>query len=87
MLPRAIPLLRLLLTPNVHTARESGEALARLALASDVEGVSGQYFEGVKATGSSHDSDDRVKQDDLWDWTVAFLGADQLEVESYEELS
>lgn len=70
VLPRILPLLRLLLSPNIHSPRESGGALARLAVGSDVEGVSGQYFEGKKEIKSSKDSYDEAKQEDLWNWTV-----------------
>ncbi|KAI0401618.1 dehydrogenase/reductase [Xylaria palmicola] len=70
--PRIIPLARLIM-PNIHTPVESGKGLARLAVAEDVEGVSGRYFEGWKEIKSSRDSYDESKQEDLWEWTVAYL--------------
>ncbi|KAH8904750.1 dehydrogenase/reductase [Coniochaeta sp. PMI_546] len=73
VLPPLIPLLRLIYNDNVHSAEESGAALARLAIGADVEGVSGKYFEGLKEIKSSKDSYDESKQDDLWEWTVNFL--------------
>lgn len=73
VLPRIIPLLRVVLYANVHTPAESGAALARLAVGKDVEGVSGRYFEGLKEIKSSRDSYDEGKQEDLWEWTVGYL--------------
>lgn len=73
VLPRLIPLFRLIYSKNVHTPEESGAALARLAVGEDVEGVSGRYFEGVEERMSSVDSYDEGKQDDLWEWTVNYV--------------
>jgi NAD(P)-dependent dehydrogenase (short-subunit alcohol dehydrogenase family) len=87
VLPKVIPLLRLLISPNIHTPRESGEALARLAVGTDVEGVSGRYFEGKKEIPSSKDSYDEKKQEDLWDWTIEYLTkGDAEEVRRFSEL-
>ncbi|KAJ5987451.1 hypothetical protein N7451_011816 [Penicillium sp. IBT 35674x] len=77
VLPRIIPLLRVLISPNIHTAQESGEALARLAVGEDVEGVSGRYFEGRREIPSSKDSLDEAKQEDLWRWTIDAVARDE----------
>lgn len=74
VLPHIMPLLRVVI-PNVHTAEESGQALARLAVGKDVEGVSGRYFEGLREIKSSKDSYDESKQEDLWAWTVDYLSS------------
>lgn len=79
VLPHVIPLLRLVLTPNIHAPVDSGAALARLAVRADVDGVSGVYFEGLKEIKSSDDSYDRVKQEDLWNWTVDTVACDERE--------
>ncbi|KAK7228255.1 hypothetical protein V2G26_000425 [Clonostachys chloroleuca] len=73
VLPRTIGLLRLLVHPNVHSPAESGAALARLATGSDVEGITGKYFESLREIKSSEDSYNIAKQDDLWDWTVNYV--------------
>ncbi|KAI3321166.1 dehydrogenase/reductase [Xylariaceae sp. AK1471] len=86
LMPRMIPLLRLLLTPNVHTARDSGEALARLAIDPELEGVSAEYFEGRKVIGSSKDSYDEAKQEDLWRWTIEYLVQGDEERENFEQI-
>lgn len=79
ILPSIIPLLRLIISPNVHTVAESGGALARLAIDSDVEGSSGVYYEGLKQIKSSEVSYDQQKQEDLWQWTVnALVSSDDL---------
>ncbi|KAF2163561.1 hypothetical protein M409DRAFT_37243 [Zasmidium cellare ATCC 36951] len=87
VLPRIIPLLRLILSPNIHTPQESGRNLARLAVSSEVEGVSGKYFEAGKSIDSSKDSYDESKQEDLWNWTVEFVARDKAEVESFKSLT
>ncbi|KAI1104959.1 dehydrogenase/reductase [Jackrogersella minutella] len=70
--PRIMPLARLIM-PNIHSPKESGRALARLAVGEDVEGVSGKYFEGLREIKSSRDSYDESKQEELWAWTVAYV--------------
>ena len=86
VLPYIVPVLRTLVTPNVHTAKESGQALARLAISPEVEGVSGKYFEGLKEIESSKDSYDKAKQENIWDWTGEFLGRDDKEREAFKKL-
>lgn len=78
--PRIIPVLKMLFkTGNIHTAKESGGNLARLAIGEDerggdsVKGASGKYWEGRKVIRSSEVSYDEGKQEDLWKWTVEFV--------------
>ncbi|KAI0384939.1 NAD(P)-binding protein [Hypomontagnella monticulosa] len=85
VLTRATFLLKLLLTPNIHTPGESGASLARLAIGSDVEGKSAMYFEGRKVIKSSKDSYDEAKQEDLWKWTVNYLARNDEERERFEQ--
>ncbi|KAI1073738.1 dehydrogenase/reductase [Whalleya microplaca] len=87
VMPRALPVLRLLISPNIHKPQESGVNLARMATGADMDGVSGKYFEGRKEIPSSKDSYDEKKQDDLWRWTVTYLsGGDEAELTRFEEL-
>jgi NAD(P)-dependent dehydrogenase (short-subunit alcohol dehydrogenase family) len=86
VLPRILPLLRMLVNPNIHTPAESGAALARLAMGADVEGVSGKYFEGLREIPSSKDSYVREKQDDLWQWTVNHVAQSLEEASRFNEL-
>ncbi|KAI1779046.1 NAD(P)-binding protein [Hypoxylon cercidicola] len=86
ILPRLIPLMRLLLSPNIHTARESGANLARLAIDPDVEGESGVYYEGPKPIRTSELSYEEAKQEDLWRWTVDYLAKGDQERERFEQL-
>ncbi|KAK3617962.1 hypothetical protein LTR56_018444 [Elasticomyces elasticus] len=86
VLPRILPLLRSLISPNIHTPRESGQALARLAIGDDVAGVSGKYFEGMKAIKSSQDSYSTEKQNELWEWTVLFIAENPTEEKGSKEL-
>lgn len=87
VLTRIIPLLRLIMFPNIHRPEDSGAALARLAVSEDVAGVSGKYFEGMKEIPSSTDSYVVEKQDDLWAWTVTHLAkGDEAEAARFSEL-
>ncbi|CAL5869151.1 uncharacterized protein PFLUO_LOCUS3379 [Penicillium psychrofluorescens] len=83
ILPCITPLLRLFLSPNVHTAQVSGNCLAQLAIASDVDGVSGVYFEGNKKIKSSQASYDESKQEDLWQWTIGTLAQSEEEKNAF----
>ncbi|OQU98680.1 hypothetical protein CLAIMM_04428 [Cladophialophora immunda] len=84
VLPALIPLLRLVLSPNIHRPQESGAALAWLALDAEARGASGVYFEGTKQIKSSADSYDEAKQEELWSWTVKTLAGDEQERRLFE---
>lgn len=86
ILPRTIWLLRLLVSPNVHSPQESGASLARLAVGDDVKGVSGKYYEGKKLIESSKDSEVIEKQEDLWEWTVKRVAKDEDERRKFESV-
>ncbi|KAI1609293.1 dehydrogenase/reductase [Exophiala viscosa] len=85
VLPALIPLLRRLLSPNVHTAEESGRNMTWVAL--DDRNTSGKYYEARKQIPSSKDSYDEKKQEDLWEWTVNYLAQNQQEKQKFEALS
>lgn len=74
VMPRIIPLLRLAISPNIHTADESGAALARLAAGAELAGVNGKYFEGRKEIRSSDESYDKGRADELWDASLRLTG-------------
>lgn len=86
ILPRAIWLLRLLISPNIHLPRDSGASLARLAIGDDVKGVSGKYYEGKEPIPSSKDSLVVEKQEDLWEWTVRRVAKDKNERREFESV-
>jgi NAD(P)-dependent dehydrogenase (short-subunit alcohol dehydrogenase family) len=75
VMTRLTPLMRLFVSPNIHTPKQSGMSLARLAIGEDGEtkNASGKYFEGKKIIPSSTASYEIPKQDDLWEWTLNFL--------------
>lgn len=83
VLPKILPLLRLIISHNVHTPEESGEALALLAVGTSVAGKSGLYYEGRNEIKSSEMSYDQVKQEDLWQWTVSTLAQNEREQEDF----
>ncbi len=76
VLPRVIPLLRRMLSPNIHTPAESGAALAHLVLDPALEGTSGKYFEGTREIRSSNESYDRARAKGLWQASAALTGLD-----------
>jgi hypothetical protein len=47
-----------LVSPNIHSTKENGPTLARLAIGDNVEGVSMVYSEGRRQIKSSVDSYD-----------------------------
>jgi len=86
VLPHCIWLLQHLLNPNVHSPKESGKALAWLAVGKEVEGESGKYFEGMRQIKSSVESYEIEKQRDLWEWTAKFVAMDEGEARAFEKL-
>ena len=83
VLPKVLPLLRAMVSPNIHTAEESGQNLAWLAGDAKATVKSGLYYEGRKEIKSSEDSYDRTKQEDLWDWTVKNIAEGPEEAELF----
>ena len=67
VLPRMTWLVRRVMTPNVHTAEESGSALASLAIDPALNDTTGAYFDGRTAVNSSEESYDTAKAAELWD--------------------
>ena len=66
LLPNIIPLLRLAMGPNVNTAAQSGDNLAKLSLEPASAGLGGAYVVGRHAQRSSAQSYDIALQADLW---------------------
>ena len=81
-----LPLVRLLVGSNVHTAARSGSNLAWLATSPDITSTSGKYFEGKKEIKSSKDSYNETKQNDLWQWTVKNISTGEEERKIFETL-
>jgi hypothetical protein len=70
---RHIPLalLRRLFSPNVHTAQESGEALASIVTDPELATTTGRYFEGRRQIRSSDESYNDERAEELWHASVA----------------
>jgi NAD(P)-dependent dehydrogenase (short-subunit alcohol dehydrogenase family) len=83
LLPKILPLLRLVMYPNIHTPAESGGALAWVAASDEVKGTTGVYYEGKKEIKSSELSYNKDKQEDLWEWTVHNIATNPEEVELF----
>lgn len=74
VLPRLLPLMRRLVTPNIHSTTESGAALARLIVDPALENTNGRYFEGLREIRSSTESYDPQRARDLWDTSALLTG-------------
>ena len=69
-----LPVLRLLLTKNVHTAKDSGAALARLINDRELATTTGRYFEGLHEIRFSVASYDAARAAELWKDSAALTG-------------
>ena len=74
VMPKMLPLLRLLVTKNIHTPEESGNALARLMTDPELASTNGKYFEGLREIRSSIDSYDIGRTTELWEGSAALTG-------------
>jgi NAD(P)-dependent dehydrogenase (short-subunit alcohol dehydrogenase family) len=74
VMPRVIPLLRLLMTKNIHTPEASGAALARLITDPALASTNGKYFEGLNEIRSSVESYDAGRAAELWESSAALTG-------------
>jgi len=74
VMPHAIPLLRRVYSPNIHTPQESGGALAHLVTDPELAGVTGGYFEGRKQIRSSDESYSDDRAEELWNASLSLTG-------------
>lgn len=74
VMPRLIPLLRLVLVKNIHTPEESGMALARLIVDPALASTSGKYFEGLREIPSSDESYLEGRAEELWRDSAVLTG-------------
>ena len=71
ILPVIYPVVRYLIP--MHSADESGQALARLVLDPALERVTGKYFSGLKEVPSSKESYDLQKARELWETSASLV--------------
>ncbi|KAJ0421494.1 short-chain dehydrogenase [Aspergillus carlsbadensis] len=83
VLPKVLPLLRVVLFQNIHTPPVSGEALAWVAASNEAKRTTGVYYEGKREIKSSEVSYDKDRQEDLWEWTVNNIATNPEEVEMF----
>lgn len=74
VLPRVMPLLRRVVSANIHSPAESGAALARLASDHSLGARSGNYFEGMREIRSSAESYDASRAAELWQASIELTG-------------
>jgi NAD(P)-dependent dehydrogenase (short-subunit alcohol dehydrogenase family) len=78
IMPRLIPLLRLVLLKNIHTPEESGKALARLIVDPALASTNGKYFEGLHEIPSSVESYHKDPAEELWRDSATLTGIGHL---------
>ena len=78
IMPRLIPVLRLVLVKNIHTPEESGKALARLIVDPTLVSRNGKYFEGLREIPSSVESYDKDRREELWRDSATLTGIEPL---------
>lgn len=86
MMPILIPVMRLLIHKNINVPKESGAAIAWLAVGEECKAENGKYYELRTMMRSSKQTYDEKLQDDLWDWTVNFVAKDKVEKERFNKI-
>lgn len=75
ILPRLIPVLRLVLVKNIHTPEESGKALVRLIVDPALASTNGKYFEGLLEIPSSVETYNKDRAEELWRDSATLTGS------------
>jgi light-dependent protochlorophyllide reductase len=75
LLSNFLPLLRQVL--KFHNSKNMGQALALVILNPDLDGVTGQYFDGLDRGNSSPESHDERKAVELWDASKILVGLEE----------
>ncbi|KAF2252671.1 NAD(P)-binding protein [Trematosphaeria pertusa] len=85
VLPKMVPLLRVVWNQNIHLSEESGESLAWLVVGEEVRGK-GIYYEGRMEQKTAVVTRDEGLQEDLWGWTVERVSEGREEREAFGRL-
>ena len=75
LLNNFLPLLRQVL--KFHNSKNMGKALALVILIPDLDGVTGEYFDGFERGHSSLESHDERKAVELWDESKTLVGLEE----------
>ncbi|KAH7138197.1 dehydrogenase/reductase [Dendryphion nanum] len=87
VLPHFVGLMRLLLgTKDVHLPKDSGKRLAWLAMDEEARKKTATYYDGITEVASGVNTIDEKRQEELWEWTVEFVGKSGEERERFERL-
>jgi NAD(P)-dependent dehydrogenase (short-subunit alcohol dehydrogenase family) len=85
VMPHVLWLIKFVLrTGNVRSGPEAGENIAFVALGKEVKGTNGVYFEGRGERGSSAESHEEKKQEELWEWTIKTVARDEEERKRFD---
>jgi len=86
VMPRIVPLLRIIISPEVRRPEESGASLAWVAVGEKCKKENGVYYNGREQIKSSVESYDLEKQEELWKWTVDFVSENKEEQNTWATL-
>lgn len=86
IMPRIVPLMRLVYHKNIHLPQESGESLAWLAVGDEVKGKKGIYYEGRQIQKVSDVAGKEEVQEELFQWTVQRVAEGKEERERFARL-
>ncbi len=75
LLNNFLPLLRQVI--KFHSSQNMGQALALIILNPDLDGVTGEYFDGFNRGNSSPESHDKRKAMELWDESKILVGLEE----------
>ena len=85
VMPHVLWLIKFVLrTGNVRSGPEAGENIAFVALGKEVKGTNGVYIEGRRERGSSAESHEEKKQEELWEWTIKTVARDEEERKRFD---
>jgi NAD(P)-dependent dehydrogenase (short-subunit alcohol dehydrogenase family) len=84
VMPRMMPVLRLMYHKNTHSAVESGRSLAWVAVSGEVKGKKGVYYEGRSEHRVGEVAGKRDVQEELWKWTVERVAEGEEERRRFE---
>jgi NAD(P)-dependent dehydrogenase (short-subunit alcohol dehydrogenase family) len=86
VMPKMMPVLRLMYHKNTHSAVDSGSSLAWVAVSGEVKGKKGVYFEGRSEHRVGEKAGREEVQKELWDWTVERVAEGEEERRIFERV-
>jgi NAD(P)-dependent dehydrogenase (short-subunit alcohol dehydrogenase family) len=86
VMPKMVPVLRLMYHKNTHLAVDSGSSLAWVTISGEVTGKKGVYFEGKSEHRVGEVAGRKDVQEELWRWTVERVAEGEEEKRRFERV-